>query len=451
MLSVVIRSPRLRRASARRLLAGLGLLTSCLGYALLLTGCERAEPAKAARNPRVLVTKPITHTVMDYQDFTGRLDAVKTVDIRARVSGYVFDAPFKEGDLVKESDLLFQIDPRTYEADLKQAIANLNLAIADRNLQEKNAERARKVYASRASAPEDYETAVALEQKAMAAVGAAQAARDRAQLFVDYTRVVSPVTGRISRRFVDPGNLINADNTILTSIVTENPMYAYFDVDERTYLGLLEAATPGKEVSAATQAQGASTPAAAGKWSWFDSLHFPVMMRLANEDEFEKDKVGHVDFVDNRVVGNTGTVRMRGVFQNPNGLLKAGLFVRIRLPIGSAYPAVLIPDEAIQSDQERKYVWVVGHTGEVEYRSVQLGQAIRDWRVIRPAVKGKEGQEGLTLEDRVIVSGMQRVSKGRHVDAELQPPRTPPDVPLVRLLQKPQVSGVKGQGSAVGN
>jgi membrane fusion protein, multidrug efflux system len=439
MFPVVFRSPKLRQASARRFFA-LGALTVCLGCALVLTGCDRAEPAKAARNPRVIVTKPITQTVMDYQDFTGRLDAVKTVDIRARVSGYVFEAPFKEGDQVKQGELLFLIDPRTYEADLKQAIANLNLAIADRNLQEKNAERARKVYASRASAPEDYETAVAMEQKAVASVGAAQAARDRAQLYVDYTRVLAPVTGRISRRFVDPGNLINADNTILTTLVTENPMFAYFDVDERTYLGLLESVSSGQ-----------GSHAVATKGSWFESLRFPVMMRLANEDEFENNKVGYVDFVDNRVVGTTGTVRMRGVLQNQNGLLKAGLFVRIRLPIGSAYPAILIPDEAIQSDQERKYVWVVGANNEVEYRSVQLGQAIREWRVIRPAAKGKEGQEGLSLEDRIIVSGMQRVSKGRHVDAELQPSRPPPDIPLVRLLQKTQVSGVKGQGAAAGN
>jgi RND family efflux transporter MFP subunit len=391
---------------------------------LLQAGCEKAAPAKANRNPRVLVTTPITETVMDYQDFTGRLDAVKTVDIRARVSGYVNEAPFKEGYLVKEGSLLFQIDPRTYQADLNQAQANLTVAIAERNLQQKNAERARRLYSSKAIAPEDYETAMAASDKASASVGAMQAAKERALLYVDFTRVLAPITGRVSRRFVDPGNLINADSTILTTLVSENPMYAYFDVDERTYLG------PGF----GRAGQSVASP----------GLKLPVMMRLANEDDFEKDKVGFVDFVDNRVVGTTGTVRMRGVFQNPLGVLKAGLFVRIRLPIGSPYRALLIPDEAVQSDQERKYVWVVNRNNEVEYRSVEPGQSIREWRVIRPAEKGKEGKEGLSPGERVITSGMQRVSKGKAVEAELQPPLPPPDIPLVRLLQKSEIGSPQG-------
>jgi RND family efflux transporter MFP subunit len=168
----------------------------------------------------------------------------------------------------------------------------------------------------------------------------------------------------------------------------------------------------------------------------YEGLTPPVMMRLANESDFEKDKIGHVDFVDNRVIATTGTVRMRGVFQNTSGLLKAGLFVRIRLPIGSPYKAILIPDEAIQSDQERKYVWIVNAKNEVEYRSVKLGQSLKELRVILPPEKGKEGKEGLTPEDRVIVSGMQRVRNGIAVDAEKQPPPAPPEMPLVRLLQE---------------
>src|SRR5947207_791485 len=185
-----------------------------------------------------------------------------------------------------------------------------------------------------------------------------EAAKERTQLYLDYTKVIAPVTGRISRRFVDPGNLITADTTVLTTIVTEDPMYAYFDVDERTYLDLLASVSPGQ-----------------GAWG----LDLPVMMRLANETEF--DRVGTVDFVDNRVIANTGTVRMRGQFKNPSGFLKAGLFTRVRLPLGSPYKAIVIPDEAILSDQERKYVWVVNGKNEVEYRSVKLGQSIRDLRV----------------------------------------------------------------------
>ncbi len=380
-----------------------------------LAGCDKSQPAKGTKNPKVIVTQPITDTVMDYQDFTGRLEAVKSVDIRSRVSGYVTEIPFKEGDVVKEGDLLFQIDRRPYDADHNQAEANLKVALADRDLQKRNAERAGKLLPAKAISNEDYETVLAAQEKSQATVGAMEAARDRAKLYVDYTHVIAPITGRVSRRYVDPGNLVNADATVLTTVVSENPMFAYFDVDERTYLDLLAHNAPGKK-------------------SWYEGLKLPVMMRLANEGDFEKR--GVVNFVDNRVVATTGTVRMRGVFPNDDGMLKAGLFVRIRLPIGSAYQATLIPDEAVQSDQERKYVWVVNSAGQVEYRSVKLGQSIKELRVVRPPEKGKEGKEGLALGEHVIVSGMQRVRNGIHVDADMQPPPSPPAMPLVRLMNQ---------------
>ena len=382
---------------------------------LLISGCEATTPAaQGTKKPKVIVTTPITDTVMDSQDFTGRLDAVKTVDIRARVSGYITEIPFKEGDHVKEGDLLFQIDVRPYQADLNQTEANYKLAMADRNLMAKNAERASRMIITKAVSVEEYETSMAALDKSTASVGAAQAARDRAKLYLDYTHVIAPISGRISRRYVDPGNLVNADNTILTTIVTENPMYGYFDVDERTYLTLLGPVTPGQA-------------------TWSQGLKLPVLMALANEKEFER--VGTVDFVDNRVIATTGTVRMRGVFANPDDVLKSGMFMRIRLPIGGAFKALIIPDEAVQPDQERKYVWIVNQQNEVEYRSVKLGQAIGDLRVIRPADKGKEGKEGLSEGERVIVSGMQRVRKGVQVEAETQAPPAPPRMALVRMLE----------------
>ncbi len=390
-------------------LAGIaiGIAASAVGF----VGCEKAAPPKPASNPRVIVTKPITDSVIDYQDFTGRLEAFKTVEIKARVTGYVINAPFKEGDHVEKGSLLFQIDKRPYEADLNQAKANLKVAIADKNFQEKNVERYGKVLTS--VSKEEYETAIAASEKAAANVAAMEAAQARAQLYLNYTDVIAPWSGRISRRNVDPGNLVTADSTSLTVMVTDTPMYAYFDVDERTYLDLLGQTMPGK---------------AAGK----EGIHLPVLMRLANEDEF--NTIGYVDFVDNRVVATTGTVRMRGVFDNTKDLLKAGLFVRIRLPISAAYSATLIPDEAIQSDQERKYVWVVNASNQVEYRAVELGQSIQKLRVIRPPAKGKEGKEGLSDGDRVIISGMQRARNGLQVDADMQEAPAPPDVPLVRVL-----------------
>ncbi|MFL5340178.1 MAG: efflux RND transporter periplasmic adaptor subunit [Gemmataceae bacterium] len=379
-----------------------------------LAGCDKAPPAKANKNPRVLVNKPITDTVIDYQDFTGRLDAFNTVEIKAHVSGYVVEAPFKEGDYVKKNQLLFQIDPRPFQADLNQADANLKVAIAERNLQEKGIARFKAAQdQGQAVGGLEIETATATFEKARANVGAMEAAKARSQLYLDYTRVLSPVSGRVSRRFIDPGNLINADMTLLTTVVDESQVYAYFDVDERTFLELL-------------------TFVGAGNATQIEHLKLPVAMRLANETEYQR--VGVVDFVDNRVVATTGTVRMRGLFQNSGGLLKSGLFIRIRLPVGKPYPALLIPDEAVQSDQERKYVWVVNAKNEVEYRSVRLGQSLGGLRVILPPEKGQEGKEGLSPEDRVVVSGMQKVRNGVTAEADLQSPPPPPKMSLVRLL-----------------
>lgn len=376
---------------------GAGAVLAAFGAALL-AGCNHATPAPPAPKPvAVVATRAITGLVQDSQDFTGRLDALKTVDIRARVSGYVKEVPFKEGDVVKAGDLLFQIDPAPYQADLNVAEANVKQAAADRNLQEKNAARARALIGGGDIAREEYDQMQAALEKSKATVGAMQATRDRAKLYLDYTRVVAPLSGRISRRFVDPGNLVTADSTLLTTIVTENPVYAYFDPDERTYLALVESSGPS---------------------AWFSGLGFPVQMRLVNEDGFTR--FGTVDFVDNRVTATTGTVRMRGVFDNPSGMLKPGMFVRIRLPIRWPYKAVLVPDESLLSDQGRKYVYVINDQEEATYRSVEPGMAVRGLRVIKKGLKDGE---------RVIISGTQRVRRGAAVQAEDQPPPEAPPLP----------------------
>jgi membrane fusion protein, multidrug efflux system len=373
--------------------------------AMMAAGCSQSPargPEKKA--PEVIVTTPITDQVTDYQDFTGRLDALKTVDIRARVSGFVLSAPFKEGDEVREGDVLFAIDPSSYSADTNLASANLKLAKADQNLQQKIAARARKLIGDRAMAQEDYDTAVATWEKSRASVEAMSATKERTQLYLDWTKVTAPLSGRVSRRLVDPGNLVTADNTILTTLVNDKQLYAYFDVDERTYL----------ELVGARQGQ-SSLPA---------GLRFPVLMCLANEGEFARS--GIVDFIDNRVNASTGTIRMRGVFENPKGLLRSGLFVRIRLPSGTPYTALLIPDEALLSDQGKKYVFVVNDKDEVVYRPVTLGQELKGLRVI----KG-----GVSAGERVIITGMQRVRQGAKVQVKIQPPPKPPGSALTQLLK----------------
>jgi membrane fusion protein, multidrug efflux system len=372
--------------------------------AALLTGCSKTSPAKTAAPVDVVVTTPITDMVTDFADFTGRLDATRTVEVRARVTGYLNEVPFKEGDLVKEGDLLFQVDPRTYVADFNQAVANVRLAEAEQNVQEHNAKRARELYAKKAIGDEEYETIVATWEKAKATVKAMAAAQERAKQYLDFTRVTSSVNGRISRRYADPGNLVKGDDTLLTTIVTEDPIYAYFDVDERTYLDL--AGSSIRETQ-----------------SWLAGRQHQVLMRLANEDEFTHS--GAVDFVDNRLNGNSGTIRMRGVFENPNHILKSGLFVRIRLPIAAPYLATLIPDEAVQSDQGRKFVYVVNDKNQVEYKAVTLGQSLQGLRVIK---------QGLSKADHVIISGMQRVRPNTEVNVKMQDPPKPPGSPLTKML-----------------
>ena len=356
---------------------------------------------------------PVVTEVADYQDFTGRLDGLKTVEIRARVTGFVLTAPFKEGDLVHEGDPLFTIDPQTYKADFDLAAANLKLAKADLNLQQKTTARARVLVRQSALAQEDYDTASATAEKSQASIEAMSATKDRAKMYVDYTLVNAPMTGRISRRFVDPGNLVNADNTVLTTLVRDDELYAYFDVDERTYLDLVGSASSGKN----------TVP---------NQLQFPALLRLANEEEFSR--TGVVNFVDNRVNANTGTIRMRALFPNPGGMLRAGLFVRIRLPIGPAYQALLIPDEAILSDQGRKYVYIDNEKDEVTYSTVTLGQEIKGQRVIKT---------GLNKDDRVIVEGLQRIRTGIQVTAEVRPPATPPESPLGKLLNRRRTGAVR--------
>jgi RND family efflux transporter MFP subunit len=359
------------------------LLLGLLGIfpaTFLVAGCNHPAPAAQEAKPsEVVVTKPVWDEVTDSQDFTGRLDALKTVEVRAHVSGYANAIPFKEGDEVHEGELLVQIDPLPFQADFNQAEANLRQAEADWKLQIKNANRAQQLIRDRSMSKEEYDQMMAAQEKAQATVGAMKAARDRAKVYLDYTRVIAPINGRVSRRYVDPGNLIKADDTLLTTIVSEDPMYAYFDVDERTYLELLEHA--GSE-------QGPR----------LEKRQLPVTMALANQDTFAQ--AGTINFVDNRVSATTGTIRMRGVFPNPKRLLTAGMFVRIRLPIGKPYRTLLIADEAVLSDQGRKYVYVVNDQNQVVYRSVKLGQAVGELRVVH---------EGLSEKDRVIVSGMQRV------------------------------------------
>jgi membrane fusion protein, multidrug efflux system len=397
-----------------RALAMPAILLLCLFAA----ACSQTPPAKD-KTPHVVATTPITDDVVDYQDFTGRVEAHDSIDVRARSTGYLTKLCFKDGDPVKEGDVLFEIDPRPYEAQLNQDQADL--AKIKAIVTKTEALYRRSISLSKiASSQEDIDTQKGDWEVAKAAILQAEAKIRLSQLNLDWTKVTAPISGRVSRRYVDPGNLVKADDTVLTTIVSDDHVYVYFDVDERSYLDLI-GETP-------QTAESAPPP----------KLKLKVMMRLANSEEFTH--TGAVDFVDNRIHGNTGTIRMRAVFANPRDTIKAGLFARIRVFVGKPFKTILIPDEALQSDQGRKYVYVVTTATEkkedgteethdiVEYRPVVLGQAIQGLREIKEAKRDGEGKiiEGVVKDERVIINGMQRVRPKTVVHVTMEPPPKPP-------------------------
>jgi multidrug efflux system membrane fusion protein len=451
-----------RRPPSGHARSALGLF---LLAALLMTGCSQ-PPAPKDKSIEVIVTTPITDSVVEYEDFTGRMDAFRTVDIRARVTGYVDEAPFVEGQRVRKDDVLFRIDPRIYQAQYDQAVADLGNRKAMATKMESLYRRTIELVRTKASSLEDVENQKGDWEVARAAITQAEARVRETKQNLDFCAVTAPMSGRISRRYVDPGNLVKADDTMLTTLVADDTVYAYFDVDERTYLDLVgesmavkpmhmdfpTAATAwmiGANLTDASRAVGAVATVAVR----LKSRKIPVLMRLANAEEFTH--VGYIDFLDNRLNGNTGTIRMRGVFANPRDTLKAGLFVRVRLPVGRPHKALLIPDEALQSDQGRKYVYVVKNArkddgtadGEVvEYRLVSIGQAVKGLREIKDARRDADGKiiEGLEAGERVVISGMQRVRPKMHVHATVQPPPKPPGSQLEKLLNQAEAGELTG-------
>ncbi|MBX6312160.1 MAG: efflux RND transporter periplasmic adaptor subunit [Isosphaeraceae bacterium] len=367
------------------------------------------EPAKAkAAPPVVLAAQPVEGEVTDYEYFTGRTVARKTVEVRARVTGYLETIHFKDGDEVQEGDLLFTIDPRQYQAELDRTEAALEQAEARYKRLEADLTRARSTFSRGAISRSDLDLVAGDYAEAKAALGMARAARDLAKLNVEFTRVTAPIAGRLSRRLVDEGNLVKADETLLTTIVTLDPMYVYFDVDERTLLRIRRLIREGKIRS---RAEGAV---------------IPIEAALADEDyeRYGYPHRGTLDFSDNAVDPNTGTLKVRGVIDNPAPrVLSPGLFLRVRLPIGAPHKSLMIAEQALGTDRGRKFVYVVRNeqvvvgkdgkkslVGEVEQRYVTIGTQSGGMRVI---------QEGLQPGEHVIVSGLQRARRGAKVTVEI--------------------------------
>jgi RND family efflux transporter MFP subunit len=350
---------------------------ACLG----LAGCGPGQAENSLPPPDVEVSTPLERYVLDYGYFTGRTAAVESVKVRAHVWGYLDKINFTEGAEVKKNDVLFKIDPRPYDAALAQAEANLKQAEAHRitMMDGVSRDRASPVATPQAVLTQDEGNLAEAE----AAVGSARAARDYARLNLTYTDVVAPVGGRVSNALVTVGNLVQSGDqnggTILTSIVSLEPMWAYFDVDDLTYLRIKRA---------------------------LNQCKCPPLLQLGlvGEDGYPHD--GAIDFVDNQVDPGTGTMRMRGVFPNKDRALTPGLFARVRLSVGDPHPALLVADRAVDTDQGQKVAYVVGQDNLVQQRPVRLGGLHDGLREI---------VSGLKSGETVVVDGLQMVRPGAPV------------------------------------
>ena len=356
---------------------------------LALVGCEQSQADSNAQPPAavVVVSPPVVQAVVDYVDYTGRTDSAETVEIRARVTGFLNAVLFKDGAEVQKGAPLYEIDDREFQADLAAAKAQLATALAHQEKANLDFRRAEALKAKGAITAAQYDQMLADKKEADAQVQSANAKQDRAQLDVNFSKIAAPISGKISRSNLTVGNLVDANKTVLTSIVSVDPMHVYFDVDERTYLALTQQVREGKLESKRTQ-------------------EIPIQMGLAIDKRYSHQ--GMIDFLENRANPATGTIRARGTFPNPKPavgerVMESGLFARVHVPVGTPKSALLVADRAIGTDQGRKFLYVVNDKNEVVFRPVQLGALHDGLRAIT---------EGLSAGERVIIDGLQRVRPG---------------------------------------
>ncbi|MFV5660686.1 multidrug efflux RND transporter periplasmic adaptor subunit AdeF [Acinetobacter pittii] len=369
---------------------------SAIFVALLATGGSfmflhenadaKAAPTSAQQAATVDISNVISKTITDWQEYSGRLEAIDQVDIRPQVSGKLIAVHFKDGSLVKKGDLLFTIDPRPFEAELNRAQAQLASAEAQVTYTSSNLSRIQRLIQSNAVSRQELDLAQNDARSASANLQAARAAVQSARLNLEYTRITAPVSGRISRAEVTVGNVVSAGNgaQVLTSLVSVSRLYASFDVDEQTYL---------KYIS-----------------NQRNSAQVPVYMGLANETGFSRE--GTINSIDNNLDATSGTIRVRATFDNPNGVLLPGLYARIRLGGGQPRSAILISPTAVGVDQDKRFVVVVDAKNQTAYREVKLGAQQDGLQIVN---------SGLQAGDRIVVNGLQRIRPGDPVTPHLVP------------------------------
>jgi len=373
---------------------------------LAVSGCQRKSAPIVANAPipEVRVARAVTQNVIDYREFTGRTSAVDSVEIRARVSGYLLQSPRSkqttndsreaetkseivadEGKMVQAGDLLFQIDPKPYELALQQSKGALDASEARMTQASQDLSRSDELLEKKALSLAEYDKAIASVAELRGQIVNLKATVARNQLDLDYTRVYSPITGLLGRTLVTNGNLVAADSTILTTVVSVDPIYVDFDVDEQSVLDYRSRILGGEVKSAR-------------------DVRIPIRLGLSNEDDFPHE--GYIDFVNNTTDPGTGSTRIRGVFDNASEILSPGLFARIQVPFTAEYEAILIPTTAIGMDQQGRFVMVVSEGNKVQRRSVTLGQIKDDMTGVR---------KGIAAGEIVVTSGLQKIRPGSEV------------------------------------
>lgn len=363
----------------------------------------KATPAASSQPaPTVDVANVVSQTITDWQEYSGRLEAIDQVDIRPQVSGKLIAVHFKDGSLVNKGDLLFSIDPRPFEAELNRAKAQLASAQAQVTYTSANLGRNQRLIQSNAIAHQELDQAENEARSANASLQAAKAAVETARLNLEYTRITAPVSGRISRAEVTVGNVVSAGNgaQVLTSLVSVSRLYASFDVDEQTYL---------KYIS-----------------NQRNSAKVPVYLGLANESGFSRE--GYISSIDNNLNTTSGTIRVRATFDNPQGVMLPGLYARIRLGGGQPHAAILISPTAIGVDQDKRFVVVVNAKNQTAYREVKLGAQQNGLQIVN---------SGLQVGDRIVVNGLQRIRPGDPVTPHLVSMPNP-QITTENTAQQPQ-------------
>jgi multidrug efflux system membrane fusion protein len=371
-------APARGAARATRGLPPLSTLAASLLLTAIITACssQAAPGAGAPPAPEVSVASVLTRPVHQWDEFTGRVAAVESVELRPRVSGYVERVAFKEGQEVRKGDLLFVIDQRPYRAALDRALAALEGARSEARLAQAQDARAQQLIEAQALSREEFETRKAASAQGNAGVRAAEAAVASARLDLQFTEVRSPIDGRAGRALVTEGNLAQADATLLATVVSQDPVFVYFESDEQTFLRYADLARKGER----------------------SGTRNPVRVGLAGEAGYPHE--GTVDFVDNQVDAGTGTIRVRAVLRNPDRVFTPGLFARVQVQGEGRRGAMLVDDKAVLTDQDRKYVYVLGPNNAAMRKDVELGPVVDGLRIV---------ESGLAAGDKVIVNGVQKV------------------------------------------